>query len=229
MSDAMSIAPISSSETWDSQAQDFSWLEDQYSERDFIQLADPAPKSASDLDFVGESWLLSLTPTSVNAISHLPSPADSSSSAPERVTMEASNSDDAVNAIRAPRNAPRKRPGRYKNAPAHILNRRREQCRVAQQKHRERKDNRLAQLEMELKSLKDEYQMILNAYMQLDKAYKTFAAEVSSKVPEGVEHVRGLPVEDVETEAMASALVHEELFYIDHRLSGPLKWLCPGF
>ncbi|KAM6476647.1 hypothetical protein HDV62DRAFT_242727 [Trichoderma sp. SZMC 28011] len=197
MSDAMSITPISGSELSHFQTHNFSWVEDQYSEIDFIQFTDAALKSTSALGCGGESWLLGLSSTSLNDISNVASPETSRSSAPEEVTRESSNSDGVVDTTRAPRNAPRKRPGRYKNAPAHVLNRRREQCRVAQQKHRQRKDNRIAQLEKELKTLKEEHQIVLNAYMLLDKAYKAIATEVSSNIPEGVRHVRGFYQEKI--------------------------------
>ncbi|KAL7952421.1 hypothetical protein V8C34DRAFT_319052 [Trichoderma compactum] len=168
----MSITPPSLSGPWDFQAQELSWMEGQYSEIDFIQFNDTALKSTPVPSFRGESWLLGLTSTSLNATSNIPSPATSSFSALGKITRESSNPDGVVDITRSPRNAPRKRPGRYKNAPVHVLNRRREQCRVAQQKHRERKDNRLIQLETESKTLKEEYQAVLNAYTLLDKAYK---------------------------------------------------------
>ncbi|OPB45899.1 hypothetical protein A0O28_0094670 [Trichoderma guizhouense] len=138
----MSITPISGSEPSGFQTHDFSWLEGQYSETDFIQFTDTALKSTSALGCEEEGWLLGLSSTSFNDISNFASPETSRSSASEEVTRESSNSDGVVDTTRSPRNAPRKRPGRYKNAPAHVLNRRREQCRVAQQKHRQRKDNR---------------------------------------------------------------------------------------
>ncbi|KAL6824769.1 hypothetical protein J3E69DRAFT_337384 [Trichoderma sp. SZMC 28015] len=197
MSDTMSITPIPGSEPSHFQTYDFSWLEDQYSEIDFIQFTDTALKTTSTQGCGGESWLLGLSSTSLNDISNVASPEKSRSSAPEEVTRESSNSDGVVDTTRAPRNAPRKRPGRYKNAPAHVLNRRREQCRVAQQKHRQRKDNRIAQLEKELKTLKEEHQIVLNAYMLLDKAYKAIATELSSNFPEGFRHVRGFCQEKI--------------------------------
>ncbi|KAL6817644.1 hypothetical protein V8C40DRAFT_253506 [Trichoderma camerunense] len=193
----MSITSISGSEPSHFQTHDFSWLEDQYPEIDFVQFTDTALKSTSALGCGGESWLLGLSSTSLNDISNVVSPETSRSPAPEEVTRESSNSDGVVDTTRAPRNAPRKRPGRYKNAPAHVLDRRREQCRVAQQKHRQRKDNRIAQLEKELKHLKEEHQIVLNAYMLLDKAYKAIATEVSSNLPEGARHARGFCQEKI--------------------------------
>ncbi|KAL6693490.1 hypothetical protein J3F84DRAFT_380951 [Trichoderma pleuroticola] len=140
MSDAMSITPISRSEPWDFQAQGFSWMEGQYVEIGFIQFDDTALKSTSALGFGGESWSQGQTSTGFNAAANIPPPATSRPSAKEKTSRESCNSDDAVDTTRAATNAPRKRPGGYKNAPAHVLNRRREQCRVAQQKHCERKD-----------------------------------------------------------------------------------------
>ncbi|EHK23105.1 uncharacterized protein TRIVIDRAFT_222365 [Trichoderma virens Gv29-8] len=156
----MSMNPTSCSQPGDFQAQTFSWLEEQSSEINALDFTHLASISTPVPDPVGERWFLGLTPEGVNTVPGLPSPAKSSPSEPENVTRQAFDSDQAVDniTVKAPYNTPRKRPGRYKNAPAHILNRRREQCRVAQQKHRERKDNRIAQLEKELKSLQEEYQ-----------------------------------------------------------------------
>lgn len=66
MSDAMSITPITGSEPSHFQTHDFSWLEDQYSELDFIQFTDTALKSTSAQGCGGESWLLGLSSTSLN-------------------------------------------------------------------------------------------------------------------------------------------------------------------
>ncbi|CEJ82401.1 hypothetical protein VHEMI02467 [[Torrubiella] hemipterigena] len=66
-----------------------------------------------------------------------------------------------------------KRPGRYKNASPAVMNRRREQCREAQRKYRERRESRICQLETELKEVQLERDSLFASYFDLKMRYDT--------------------------------------------------------
>ncbi|ORY59457.1 uncharacterized protein BCR38DRAFT_311829, partial [Pseudomassariella vexata] len=71
----------------------------------------------------------------------------------------------------------RKRENRYKNAPPSVLSRRRAQNRASQRAYRERKDQRIKDLEMLLSEAQQKNDVLSQAYTQLQAEYLKLKSE----------------------------------------------------
>ncbi|KAI0535435.1 hypothetical protein GGR58DRAFT_479269 [Xylaria digitata] len=65
----------------------------------------------------------------------------------------------------------RKRENRYKNAPPAVISRRRAQNRASQRAYRERKDQRIKELESRLEDVQKKFEMLTEAYHDLEYRY----------------------------------------------------------
>lgn len=78
--------------------------------------------------------------------------------------------------------AKRKRENRYKNAPPAVLSRRRAQNRASQRAYRERKDQRIRELEALLDEARQKNDALNQAYAALQAAYKSLSMNSSPQL-----------------------------------------------
>ncbi|CEJ82541.1 hypothetical protein VHEMI02600 [[Torrubiella] hemipterigena] len=78
----------------------------------------------------------------------------------------------------------RSRPNRYKNAHPSVKERRREQNREAQRKYRERKDQRIVELEGLLQTAQHQHQTLTQAYVDLHAEYEILLRQTTQSPSE---------------------------------------------
>ncbi|RYO97610.1 hypothetical protein DL764_007284 [Monosporascus ibericus] len=94
---------------------------------------------------------------------------------PELSSEECSRSETQESNTKAP--AKRKRENRYKNAPPSVLSRRRAQNRASQRAYRERKDQRIKDLEALLNDAHQKNSVLTQAYAALQAEYMKLKSE----------------------------------------------------
>lgn len=94
---------------------------------------------------------------------------------PELSSEECSRSETQEAKTKAP--AKRKRENRYKNAPPSVLSRRRAQNRASQRAYRERKDQRIKDLEALLNDAQQKNNVLTQAYATLQAEYMKLKSE----------------------------------------------------
>ncbi|KAF9882055.1 bZIP transcription factor [Colletotrichum karsti] len=120
----------------------------------------PSPiMSTFDMGFVGD----------FNGTEHNIYPSPMSSTRDTASPQPSSDQKPAVTAAKPP--AKRKRENRYKNAPPSVLSRRRAQNRASQRAYRERKDQRIKDLEVMLSEQKNKNDSLSQAYSALHAEY----------------------------------------------------------
>ncbi|KAG7134712.1 hypothetical protein HYQ45_007374 [Verticillium longisporum] len=125
----------------------------------------------STMSHIGSSDTLYPSPLSSRRVTASPQPM--STDPPERSTDEAyaSPSSIAASIATAKPTAKRKRENRYKNAAPSVLSRRRAQNRASQRAYRERKDQRIKDLELLLSEQKEKSESLGQAYANLHAEY----------------------------------------------------------
>ncbi|KAG7129458.1 hypothetical protein HYQ45_011322 [Verticillium longisporum] len=125
----------------------------------------------STMSHMGSSDTLYPSPLSSRRVTASPQPM--STDPPERSTDEAyaSSSSVAASIATAKPTAKRKRENRYKNAAPSVLSRRRAQNRASQRAYRERKDQRIKDLELMLSEQKEKSESLGQAYANLHAEY----------------------------------------------------------
>ncbi|KAG7116828.1 hypothetical protein HYQ44_006455 [Verticillium longisporum] len=130
----------------------------------------------STMSHIGSSDTLYPSPLSSRRVTASPQPM--STDPPERSTDEAyaSPSSVAASIATAKPTAKRKRENRYKNAAPSVLSRRRAQNRASQRAYRERKDQRIKDLELLLSEQKEKSESLGQAYANLHAEYSKLRA-----------------------------------------------------
>ncbi|KAH7326135.1 hypothetical protein B0I35DRAFT_405424 [Stachybotrys elegans] len=113
--------------------------------------------------------------------------------------------DDALSETAAPK---RKRENRYKNAPQSVLSRRRAQNRASQRAYRERKEQRIRDLEQLLEESNQRYHSLGQAYSALHTECSKLQAERQHQHQQACRQVSPLVGIDMSPESISFAVPH---------------------
>ncbi|OAQ62100.1 basic-leucine zipper (bZIP) transcription factor [Pochonia chlamydosporia 170] len=132
------------------------------------------------LDFLNSMPLPhSQIPSTSQTYAYTPQPTFPNVSEPSYTSPTSTASEPSVPSQPQPQDQkpPRKRENRYRNAPPSVLSRRRAQNRASQRAYRERKEQRIKDLEQLLQEANQREENLTQAYLSLQAEYQRLRAE----------------------------------------------------